>query len=37
MVTLHNVIDTRTNTIYSVAIVPEKYTKYFIQNEEESV
>ena len=37
MITLHNVIDTRTNTFYSVAIVPEKCAKYFIQAEEEYV
>ena len=37
MVTLHNVIDTRTNTFYSVAVVSEKYAKYFIQVEEEYV
>lgn len=29
MVTLYNVVDIRTNTLYSVAIVPEMNRKYF--------
>lgn len=30
MVTLHNVIDTRTGKFHSIAVVSEKKVKYFI-------
>ena len=33
MVTLHNVIDTRTGTFYTVAIVSDKNRKYFVKIE----
>lgn len=33
MVTLHNVIDTRTGTFYAEAIVSDKNQKYFVKRE----
>lgn len=35
MVTLYNVIDTRTNRFHSVAVVTERNAKYFVPAEEE--
>lgn len=34
MITLYNVIDTRTNQFHSVAVVKEKNVKWFIPAEE---
>lgn len=34
MVTLHNVIDTRTGQFHSVAVVKERNVKYFVEAEE---
>lgn len=36
MVTLHNVIDTRTNQFHSIAIVKERNAKWFVEVEDES-
>lgn len=36
MVTLHNVIDTRTGQFHSVAVVKEKNAKYFTEAEDET-
>ena len=33
LITLYNVIDTRTNKYHSVAIVKQKYVKWFVSAE----